>query len=244
MEQTYFQKRMAFVWLLYTVEKVNPFLRRTLTSSGGIIATGTEKLQMPPTLAETFLPLLLRAHQDAAPHDTHGAGRGAYILLYSNNTTTMKLAEALSLRADLQKRVNELKVRFKDSAKVQEGDTPAEDLAALDVELNTALEELEDLIYRINATNMRTVHEGETVTRLMARKDVLAMRVQLMKEVLSHVVEGDARYGRNEIKTVRVVDVPDLRRRTDAAARELRELDMKIQALNWSVDLIEEDTNK
>ena len=145
----------------------------------------------------------------------------------------MKLAEALSLRADLQKRVNELKVRFKDSAKVQEGDTPAEDLAALDVELNTALEELEDLIYRINATNMRTVHEGETVTRLMARKDVL-----------SHVVEGDARYGRNEIKTVRVVDVPDLRRRTDAAARELRELDMKIQALNWSVDLIEEDTNK
>lgn len=156
----------------------------------------------------------------------------------------MKLAEALSLRADLQKRVNELKVRFKDSAKVQEGDTPAEDLAALDVELNTALEELEDLIYRINATNMRTVHEGETVTRLMARKDVLAMRVQLMKEVLSHVVEGDARYGRNEIKTVRVVDVPNLRRRTDAAARELRELDMKIQALNWSVDLIEEDTNK
>ena len=149
----------------------------------------------------------------------------------------MKLAEALSLRADLQKRVNELKVRFKDSAKVQEGDTPAEDLAALDVELNTALEELEDLIYRINATNMRTVHEGETVTRLMARKDVLAMRVQLMKEVLSHVVEGDARYGR-------MVDVPDLRRRTDAAARELRELDMKIQALNWSVDLIEEDTNK
>ena len=142
----------------------------------------------------------------------------------------MKLAEALSLRADLQKRVNELKVRFKDSAKVQEGDTPAEDLAAL--------------IYRINATNMRTVHEGETVTRLMARKDVLAMRVQLMKEVLSHVVEGDARYGRNEIKTVRVVDVPDLRRRTDAAARELRELDMKIQALNWSVDLIEEDTSK
>ena len=43
---------------------------------------------------------------------------------------------------------------------------------------------------------------------------------------------------------MRVVDVPDLRRRTDAAARELRELDMKIQALNWSVDLIEEDTNK
>ena len=47
------------------------------------------------------------------------------------------------------------------------------------------------------------------------------------------------RYGRNEIKTVRVVDVPELRQRTDAAARELRELDMKIQSLNWAVELIE-----
>ncbi len=164
-------------------------------------------------------------------------GRYPYTFIYSNQK--MKLAEALSLRADLQKRVNELKVRFKDSAKVQEGDTPAEDLAALEVELNTALAELEDLIYRINATNMQTMHEGETVTRMMARKDVLAMRVQLMQEVLRHVVEGDARYGRNEIKTVRVVDVPELRRKTDAAARELRELDMKIQELNWAVDLIE-----
>lgn len=165
-------------------------------------------------------------------------GRYPYTFyIYSNQK--MKLAEALSLRADLQKRVNELKVRFKDSAKVQEGDTPAEDLAALEVELNMALAELEDLIYRINATNMQTMHEGETVTRMMARKDVLAMRVQLMQEVLRHVVEGDARYGRNEIKTVRVVDVPELRRKTDAAARELRELDMKIQELNWAVDLIE-----
>ena len=33
MEQTYFQKRMAFAWLLCTVEKVNSFLRRTHVNS-------------------------------------------------------------------------------------------------------------------------------------------------------------------------------------------------------------------
>ena len=38
----------------------------------------------------------------------------------------MKLAEALSVRADLQKRISQLKNRLKDSSKVQEGDEPAE----------------------------------------------------------------------------------------------------------------------
>ena len=35
----------------------------------------------------------------------------------------MKLAEALSIRADLQKKVAQLKERIKESAKVQEGDS-------------------------------------------------------------------------------------------------------------------------
>lgn len=39
-----------------------------------------------------------------------------------HNNKIMKLAEALSIRADLQKRVAQLKERIKESAKVQEGD--------------------------------------------------------------------------------------------------------------------------
>ena len=38
----------------------------------------------------------------------------------------MKLAEALSLRADLQKRLAQLKVRLVNNAKVQEGELPSE----------------------------------------------------------------------------------------------------------------------
>lgn len=52
----------------------------------------------------------------------------------------MKLAEALSNRADLQRRISQLKGRLKDSAKVQEGDTPAEDVKALFLELDSCLE--------------------------------------------------------------------------------------------------------
>ena len=43
----------------------------------------------------------------------------------------MKLAEALSIRADLQKKVAQLKERIKESAKVQEGDEPCDNVEEL-----------------------------------------------------------------------------------------------------------------
>ena len=150
----------------------------------------------------------------------------------------MKLAEALIIRADLQKRIEQLGARLKDSAKVQEGDTPAEDVSELFNELESNLTQLEDLIYRINVTNMQTIHEGESLTKMMARKDVLNTRLKLMRELVSHVTGSDARYGRNEIKFVRTIDVAELRRTTDNYSKQLRELDTKIQSLNWTVDLI------
>ena len=48
----------------------------------------------------------------------------------------MKLAEALSLRADLQRRIAALRERLRKNARVQEGDTPAEDPLELLAELN------------------------------------------------------------------------------------------------------------
>ena len=150
----------------------------------------------------------------------------------------MKLAEALIIRADLQKHICQLEGRLKDSAKVQEGDTPAENSNELYSELESDLSQLEELIYRINVTNMQTVHEGETLTRMMARKDVLTTRLKVMRELVAHVSGSDTRYGRNEIKYVRTVDVAELRRSTDEYSKELRELDIKIQSINWTVDLI------
>ena len=58
----------------------------------------------------------------------------------------MKLAEALSIRADLQKKVAQLKERIKESAKVQEGDEPCHNVEELYKELDEALVQLEDLI--------------------------------------------------------------------------------------------------
>ena len=149
----------------------------------------------------------------------------------------MKLAEALSVRADLQRRISQLKSRLKDSSKIQEGDTPAEDVNDLYKELGDCLMQLDELTYRINNTNMQTVHEGETLTRMIARKDTLTLRISVMRDVLKHVIEND-RYGRNEIKYIRTIDIPTFRKEMDTYAKRLRELDLKLQSLNWTVDLI------
>lgn len=156
-----------------------------------------------------------------------------------NRKTLMKLAEALILRADLQKRTAQLSSRLKDSARVQEGDEPAENVDDLMIELNECLARLEQLIYQINVTNLQTLHQGENLTRRMARRDVLTQRIGVMRDLVAHVTENSNRYGRNEIKTVRLVDVARLRRDIDDYSRQLRELDTEIQSLNWTVDLVE-----
>ena len=143
----------------------------------------------------------------------------------------MKLAEALSNRADLQRRISQLKGRLKDSAKVQEGDTPAEDVKALFLELDSCLEKQEKLVYQINCTNMQITHNGENLTRMLARRDSLSARVSLMREVLKHVTETEIRY-------IRTVDVANLRKDTDSYCKQLRELDNLIQSINWTVDLL------
>lgn len=151
----------------------------------------------------------------------------------------MKLAEALSIRADLQKKAAQLEDRIKDSAKVQEGDEPCDNVEELYKELDEALVQLEDLIYRINLTNVQTVHDGMSLTRLMAKRDVLSLRVRTLQNVVRHVSSNDTRYGRNELKYVRTVDVNALRKEADTYAKQYRELDLKIQGLNWTVDLVE-----
>ena len=70
------------------------------------------------------------------------------------NHRIMTLAEALSLRKDLQARIEQLKQRLLNNIKVQEGEEPTEDPKELMGEMNGCLDQLETLIFRINATNM------------------------------------------------------------------------------------------
>jgi hypothetical protein len=68
----------------------------------------------------------------------------------------MKLAEALALRADSRRRLEQLRGRITGNARYQEGTEPAEDAAALLAEADEVLDELEALIRRVNRTNAAT----------------------------------------------------------------------------------------
>lgn len=97
----------------------------------------------------------------------------------------------MSIRADLQEKVAQLKERIKESAKVQEGDKPCDNVEELYKELDEAVVQLEDLIYRINITNVQIVQDGDSLTRLIANRDVLSMRVKALKEVVNYVAAND-----------------------------------------------------
>ena len=92
----------------------------------------------------------------------------------------MKLSEALSLRADLQRKIGQLKRRLCSCVKVQEGNDPIEDPVELRKELDRCFEQLEELVYRINYTNLVTERNGVSITKMIAQRDTLTLRVAVV----------------------------------------------------------------
>ena len=152
----------------------------------------------------------------------------------------MKLAEALVLRADVQKRIAQLRERLRQSALVQEGEQPPENPEQLLIEMDQLLNQLGDLIIRINQTNIQTrFSTDETLTDALARRDILSMRYSVIGGLADTAANRIERYGRSEIRKIATVDVAALRRQLDEIARQRRELDTAIQAMNWTTDLVE-----
>jgi hypothetical protein len=152
----------------------------------------------------------------------------------------MKLAEALILRADAQKRIEQLKQRLLRNAKVQEGDAPAENPRDLIAEIDRVAADLTRLIQQINRTNAASfLADGTVVSDALARRDVLAKLHAVYRDLAATATVDQTRYSRSEVKFVSTVDVAATQRRADDLARQYRELDGAIQAANWSIELLE-----
>ena len=76
----------------------------------------------------------------------------------------MKLAEALSERADIQKRIQQLCARLRRIALVQEGEKPAEAPLARLEEYGRLCERQEELIRRTNLTYAATTDGGSYIS--------------------------------------------------------------------------------
>ncbi len=151
----------------------------------------------------------------------------------------MKLAEALAQRAAQTTRLSELARRVVQNARVQEGESPAEDPSALLSEHDRVAADLETLIARINKTNLTaTLSDGTTLTDALARRDVLRLRQQVYQQAADAGVTRADRSTRSEVRFVEAVNVAAVREKADALAKEWRELDIRIQEANWRHDLI------
>ena len=151
----------------------------------------------------------------------------------------MKLAEALILRADCQKRFAQLKSRLIANAKVQEGDQAAEDPKALAAEIERVADQLADLVKRINKTNSATLFAGNgTISDALADRDVLALRRAVYTDLAQAAAFTQDRYTRSEVKYVRTIDVVEIQKRADDLAKNYRELDARIQEFNWLTELV------
>ncbi len=152
----------------------------------------------------------------------------------------MKLGEALRLRSDNYKRIEELRARAVASAQTQEGaeapDSPSELLA----DIERLAEETLVVVQRINRTNVATrLPSGQLLVDALAEREHY-LKIRGPFDGVAKAASGlQQRYLRSEIRVVRTVDPAELRKRVDDFSRRHRLLDVEIQEVNWVTELLD-----
>ncbi|MCZ8519896.1 DIP1984 family protein [Paenibacillus caseinilyticus] len=152
----------------------------------------------------------------------------------------MKLAEALTLRDDCLKRIEQLKVRLARSTKVPEGELPGEKPEELLGELTQTLDRLESLITGIHGADAGTAYRGDaSLAAVLAERDILAMRRTVVQSVIdaarAEQAPGGAPAG---AKIVPAAGIDELQKQADGYAVAYRELDKRIRELNRQAEAV------
>lgn len=149
----------------------------------------------------------------------------------------MKLSEALILRKDIQSRLDEMENRLCACALTQEGESPAEDPAALLAEAESLTQPAERAV-RAHQPDQQPHHDrGTKPDRAAGAPRRAGTQAEPAVQPAQRASQAPRRASGREIRILPTVDIPALRKRLDASAKELRELDMRIQQINWTVDL-------
>lgn len=150
----------------------------------------------------------------------------------------MKLAEALLLRGDVQKKLASLRERISRNVLLQEGNAPHEDPNALLQEAMMAIAELEALVVTINVANLgNRLPDGRSLTAAIAFRDSLMQRHAVLQSAIGATQKEPDRYSVREIKWVAAVDVGILQKQSDELSRQIREINVRIQESNWLIEI-------
>lgn len=150
----------------------------------------------------------------------------------------MKLAEALIERADLQRRLTQLKQRLIQNAQYQEGESPAESPAQLLIEYHQTSLALADWVVKINVANHHvTLENGMNMVEALAQRDRLKTEHAALLDLANAAMPTMDRYSHSEIKMLAAMDIQALRKQIDELAKSLRQLDTQIQQANWLTEI-------
>jgi hypothetical protein len=150
----------------------------------------------------------------------------------------MKLAEALAERSECQTKLEEIKKRLARSARVQEGERPAEDSTELLSESEQVFGRLLNLIRAINRTNARTAFDSErTISDAIAERDITGKKRDFLSGVADLASTRQDRYSKSEVKFVATVSISQLQKQVDQLSKQFRELDTRLEELNWQTEL-------
>ena len=152
----------------------------------------------------------------------------------------MKLAEALLLRSDLQKKLLSLQQRIHKNVLVQDGDTPSEDPEQLIDEAVLVNKQLFQLIQKIHQTNAQAqANNGKASLDILNQRDQLTAEHRIIQQAIDNTQKDTDRYSVREIKWIKAVSVSKLQKQADEISQSLRLINLEIQASNWQIDLRE-----
>ena len=152
------------------------------------------------------------------------------------NNKNMKLAEGLLLRADLIKKIEHLQNRIMPVLIVSDDRLPQEDPNKLLAQLRKTIQDLEILIIRINKTNNVTIVEGEgLLMEALAKRDSL----KLLSEKLRNIRRSAQIFNTGDSNLKTTINIEKLQIEIDQAGRAFREIDSKVQEINWLTFLVD-----
>ena len=88
-------------------------------------------------------------------------------------------------------------------------------------------------------TNSVTIVDGDPLTKLMAKKETLLLKIKILQNFVENASRKIDRYSNKEIKVESTVNVAAEQEKIDKLSKEYRILDAKIQNANWQTELIE-----
>jgi hypothetical protein len=96
-----------------------------------------------------------------------------------------------------------------------------------------------ELVSAINRTNAKTAFDNErSISDPIAERDVVGKRRDFLAAIAEAASTRQDRYSKSEVRFVATVSVGKLQMEVDQLAKRYRELDTRLQELNWKTELI------